>query len=302
MAEERLIDDDKDRKYKIRKNADGEEELVIDESGEEDGVEIPVFEVPYADEDDEDAAVLTPEQYAERERIKKEEEEARAKRAEQLLETAKQKLAAGDMEGAQYDVSRAEEYLKNGEVYCLMLKAYTRNFHDYTALEYAKTAADGVKAHASTEQKADLKKCSKGLKDKIAEVKAASDDLSARNEEKKTERREFFAAEKKKAQNLFLGAVVPFVALAICAIVLATNMFAAENGAFLIATIVVAAFAAVALVFTLITARKFLSSLRNVRLNEKDSATKLGREYEKSKKLLESLNEILNSFEENDIS
>ena len=142
----------------------------------------------------------------------------------------------------------------------------------------------------------------KGLKDKIAEVKAASDDLSARNEEKKTERREFFAAEKKKAQNLFLGAVVPFVALAICAIVLATNMFAAENGAFLIATIVVAAFAAVALVFTLITARKFLSSLRNVRLNEKDSATKLGREYEKSKKLLESLNEILNSFEENDIS
>ena len=30
MAEERLIDEDKDRKYKIRKNADGEDELVID--------------------------------------------------------------------------------------------------------------------------------------------------------------------------------------------------------------------------------------------------------------------------------
>ncbi|MDE6868362.1 MAG: hypothetical protein K2J83_04385, partial [Clostridia bacterium] len=85
-------------------------------------------------------------------------------------------------------------------------------------------------------------------------------------------------------------------------IVLATNMFAAENGAFLIATIVVAAFAVVALVFALITARKFVSSVRNVRLNEKDSATKLGREYEKSKNLLESLTEILNSFEENDIS
>ncbi|MDE6868223.1 MAG: hypothetical protein K2J83_03665, partial [Clostridia bacterium] len=215
MAEERLIDDDKDRKYKIRKNADGEEELVIDEGGEEDEVEIPVFEVPYAEEDDEEAAVLTPEQYAERERIKREEEAARAKKAEQLLAEAKQKLASGDMEGAQYDLSRAEEFLKNGEVYCLMLKAYTRNFHDYTALEYAKKAADGVKTYASDEQKADLKKCGKGLKDKIAEVKSATDGLCAQNEEKKTERREFFAAEKKRAQNLFIGAIVPFAALVI---------------------------------------------------------------------------------------
>ena len=35
MAEERLVDDDKDRKYKIRKNADGEDELVIDAAPEE---------------------------------------------------------------------------------------------------------------------------------------------------------------------------------------------------------------------------------------------------------------------------
>ena len=35
MAEERLIDDDKDRKYKIVKNADGEDELVIDGAPDE---------------------------------------------------------------------------------------------------------------------------------------------------------------------------------------------------------------------------------------------------------------------------
>ena len=34
MAEERLIDDDKDKKYKIRKNADGEDELYIDDTEE----------------------------------------------------------------------------------------------------------------------------------------------------------------------------------------------------------------------------------------------------------------------------
>ena len=58
MAEERLIDDDKDRKYKIRKNADGEEELIVidPEDGEEEGSDIPVFNVPVYDEDDEEAA------------------------------------------------------------------------------------------------------------------------------------------------------------------------------------------------------------------------------------------------------
>ena len=37
MAEERFIDDDKNRKYRIRINEAGEEELEIIDSGEEDG-------------------------------------------------------------------------------------------------------------------------------------------------------------------------------------------------------------------------------------------------------------------------
>ena len=35
MAEERLIDDDKDKKYKIRKNEKGEDELYLSEESEE---------------------------------------------------------------------------------------------------------------------------------------------------------------------------------------------------------------------------------------------------------------------------
>ena len=42
MAEERLIDDDKDKKYKIRKNADGEDELYIDDTEEETVSDEPV--------------------------------------------------------------------------------------------------------------------------------------------------------------------------------------------------------------------------------------------------------------------
>ena len=52
MAEERLIDDDKDRKYKIRVNEDGEEELIIaPQTAAEEAAEID-FEVPDFDDDD----------------------------------------------------------------------------------------------------------------------------------------------------------------------------------------------------------------------------------------------------------
>ena len=79
MAEERLIDDDKDRKYKIRKNENGEEELVISpQDGEEENAEEVSFEVPDFDTDDEEAAVMTPEQLAARQRQREEEEARRA--------------------------------------------------------------------------------------------------------------------------------------------------------------------------------------------------------------------------------
>ena len=78
MAEERLIDDDKDRKYKIRRNADGEDELIIDDTETpDDESDIPVFDIPVYLEDDDEAALLTPEQLAERERMRAEEQSAR---------------------------------------------------------------------------------------------------------------------------------------------------------------------------------------------------------------------------------
>ena len=93
MAEERLIDDDKDRKYKIRKNADGEDELIIDDTTDEDETDIPVFAVPEA-EDDEEAAVLTPEEFAERQRQREEEERLLNEKIALSVAEARKKLAA----------------------------------------------------------------------------------------------------------------------------------------------------------------------------------------------------------------
>ncbi|MDE5721322.1 MAG: hypothetical protein K2I30_01080 [Clostridia bacterium] len=299
MAEERLIDDDKDRKYKIRKNADGEDELYIDDTPDEDeDVILPVFAVPYDDEDDEDAATLTPEQFAERERIKREEKEARDKKVAALCAESQEKLLKSDFEGALYAAAQAEDAdPKCGKAYCLKLKALSRNFTDYTAVEQCREAADGVREYADGESKSELKNSAAGLKNRIEEVKAEADVLSEKNEAAKAERRATFKADAKRAMYFFIAAAVPFAVLAILTIVFACNMFANEQGAFLIATIVCGALTAVALIFAALTARRFALTSRRLRLNERDNSTKLGREYKNKAEELESLNAIYNSFD-----
>ena len=78
-------------------------------------------------------------------------------------------------------------------------------------------------------------------------------------------------------------------------------LFSADNGIYLILTIVFAALTFVVLVCTLITLRKFLDASRTVKLNEKDSSTKLGREYLRTKTECDYIKRILASFE-NDLS
>lgn len=170
MAEERLIDDDKDRKYKIRKNADGEDELIIDDTPDEDETDIPVFAVPEAD-DDEEAAVLTPEEFAERQRQREEEERLLNEKIALSVAEARQKLAVGNYEGALFAVNNAAELKSDdGEINCLKLAVLTRNFTDFTAVNDCSEAADGVREYASAEMKAELSKRACGLKKRIAEV------------------------------------------------------------------------------------------------------------------------------------
>ena len=73
-------------------------------------------------------------------------------------------------------------------------------------------------------------------------------------------------------------------------------MFADENGAFLIATIVLGAFTLIAFICTLVGANRFWTASRQVKLNEADTSTKAGREYLESKKQCELLESIYTSF------
>ena len=300
MAEERLIDDDKDRKYKIRKNADGEDELVIDDTQTpDDESDIPVFDIPVYLEDDDEAAVLTPEQLAERERIRSEEEAARAEKIKSALEKAELKLEEGDFESALYAVGKVNGIADgNGDYYFLKLKILSRNFTDFQSLSECAETAGGVKEFSSSEQKQALKSISTVYETRANEAEKTAAALKEENERKKSERRSVFAERKTKAQRNLLVTVLPFLAFVVLAIVFATRLFSAENGTFVVLTIVFSALAAIVFVAVLFTLRKFLEAARNVKLNELDSSTKLGREYLETQKQYEYLKRILDSFDD----
>lgn len=293
MAEERLMDDDKDRKYKIRKNADGEDELVIENPPEEEDEEEVGFEVPEFETDDEEAAVMTPEQLAAREKARSEEAERRRKKVENGLFKAGAYIAEEEFDNALYVLSEIEELTAdNADAAVLKLKALTRNLTYFSmSAEAAKTAVT-VEKFATAEQKAELLAASEKLTARIDELKLKSEELNAENEERKAERREVFAERRKKAVLWFTVTAVPFVAFLVLAVVFATMIFARQDGVNVVLTIVFAALALVTFIATVITLRGMLQALRNSRLNEKNSATKLGREYEAARTELEQLTRI----------
>lgn len=280
MAEERLIDTDKDKKYRIRKNADGEDELYIDESGEAGDVEEVAFDVPDETETDDDISVYTPEQL---EAIRKQEEQERAEREAALngfIANARKDCAENKFAtAADYLEKAAEIDPENGEIYALRLVAYTRNFTDYSQIIVAEEFCDEVESYTSAETKAELFKISStGLEDNIKKLRARVSELNEENEKHKAERALKFVADRNRALVIFCLLFAAFAVFTGLAIYYATVIHAVPDNSNLIKAIVLAALAAVAFICTVFSARGLITAYRRVRLNKRNTATKLGRE------------------------
>lgn len=295
MAEERLVDDDKDRKYRIRKNEHGEEELVMIDPDEEEAVDdLPVYSV-ITDEDD---------GFTEEERIEKnaERQQAILAKAEELKAAAREKLSADDFDGAKISLEQAAEITEyDGELYYLQLKTYSRNLTDFSDLEAIVGAADGVREYSSDEQKAELDTLCQPLKVRIKEFSDKCAVLGEENERGKAERRETFVKDRKRKIIFFACTAVPFAVFAVLAIVFASMIFNDKHGLYVAPTIVCGALALVALIASLFTLNRLITANRKVKLNEKNSSTKVGREFAECNEELENLNKIYLSFK-NDIS
>lgn len=297
MAEERLIDDDKDRKYKIRKNEDGEDELVIDDAPEEEETEEIGFEVPELEADDEEAAVMTPEQLAARDKAREEAEAARLKGIADRTAHARELISAGKFTDACFVLDEAEALGKDGGVYSLKVFALTKNFSDYTACAECAPAVEGVKEFASEEIKAEIAPYADGVKSAREELLKEVETLSAENEAKKAERGEVFAAKKKKYFIWFAVTAIPLVIFAILAAYFGANMHSRYDHTYMIMCFVFIGVAALFFIATLFTAHKLWDSAKLLKLNSKNSSTKLGREYEAKKAQLNLIESIIAAYD-----
>ncbi|MBE7088510.1 MAG: hypothetical protein E7370_03195 [Clostridiales bacterium] len=300
MAEERLNDLDKDKKYRIRKNEDGEEELYFAGDEDEEEEEFAEFEVPEFAYDNEDMVTMTPEQLHAAMEEARVAEEKRAQKIEALKQSAITAMEEGDFVRAEAD---SDEGIITDETeglfYCIKLRTLCSDFSDLSLLKDCADIADGVKKYATDEQKEQLLQISAGKLDleyqkKKQEVAKIKDE----NEQKKAERRVKFLAKRNRSLALFLCFAVPFAISLILTIVFGSQMYAREDGLNLVLTIVFGAVAAFFAIFTVIFARFLVSSVRMVRLNERDTSTKLGRKFleeEASLSLLERIYTAINT-------
>ena len=300
MAEERLIDDDlnKDKKYRIRKNADGEDELYIDDTVEEEAPDLEAisFSVPeFSDGDGE----LTPDQIAAAE----EEMQVRAERIKSALsvnlEKAQAKLAEEDFDGALNFAEAALQISPSSGVACaIKLKALTKNFADFECTDDCTAAAEMVAANCNAEQKAELAELSAPLENRIMRMEEQAAAMHVEVEEKKSERRKVFLEDRKKSVKWFSFTAVPFFACLVIAIAFASVMFAREDGTNLILAIIFAGLAALFFIATLVTSHKMWGDMKKLSLNEKNSSTQLGRDYESMLSDIKKLNTVLHSFKQ----
>lgn len=276
MAEERLFDDDKDRKYKIKVNENGEEELVIAVGEEE--TEAP--EVTLSDYPEEEPRIQTDEQLEELKKLEEAERKEREEVATELCDRAAKDCRASKFATALDNLESAEELCPDmGEIYALRLVAYTKNFTDFTQITKAAEGADKIAENLDEQRKAELYKLSHAkIEANVTSLRNEITALDKQNEEKKAERREKFTKDRNTALIYFAVALVLFIGLAATAIYYSTIIFTVNTGKYIAYTAVFGVLSLVALVGIVISARLLLTACRRLSLNKRNISTQLGRD------------------------
>lgn len=271
MAEERLIDDDKDKKYRIRKNADGEDELYIDDSGEE-KIEEVTFVV---EEDAQDMQSDYDYRYAQTE----DEDAQKIEKVNKYIQCARKDCEEGRFATAADYLEKAIELdEENGEVYALELIIYTRNFTDYSSVKEAAGYSSELKKYTSAETKQGLfAKAETALEENINRLQKTVETLSQENQSQKAVRAKKFVADRNRFAIVFSIALAMFFALGGLSFYCYLNVHTVKTNAYLVATIVLMVVAIIVLIISGIVLSKLITACRRVRLNNKDTSTELGR-------------------------
>lgn len=280
MAEERLIDTDKDKKYRIKVNENGEEELVV-EGGEAEQAEIE--EVMFAAPEEvveSDDSLLTPEEIEQRRRREEEERAERQRKTEELLAKARSESLLYRYATALEYIEKAEELDgENGEAQALKLVAYTRNFTDYSQIVPAAANVEKLVEYTSHERKEELLKVAQpSLEGEIARLRTTVSAMNKENEEKKAERAVRFNRDRNIAIGIFCALAAVLIVFAALTGYYATLIYTVPTNKYLTVTCVLAGAALIALFAVAFAARQLNITCRRVRLNKRNTTTQLGRD------------------------
>ncbi len=272
MAEERLIDRDKDEKYRIITNEKGEEELIIKEDEPAEPEEIDYY---YEEENE-----LTEEQ---RLALEREAEEARLKKERDIIafrESARRDVVEGKFATAMDAILALEDLdAADGEIYCLKLRAVTQNFTDFSDEPSISSAAAEVNSNATAMQRKEIyDEYGEALK-ALREQKGA--EYAEVNEKFKAEqqaRRDILKPRRRVALIRFGIAIGAFLVFLITALCFSSIMFSNKEGTFIYVTVAFAILAFICLVIGVIFAKGLINAVRMYNKNERDNTSKLGRE------------------------
>ena len=297
MAEERFIDEDKDRKYRIRRNEQGEEELeIIDPEAEQEALEEAYngFEVPEFEEDDEEAVNMTPEQLFLARKKREEEHEQTLAKAAALYEKACALKEDGQDEYALVTLDTAQKTSpEEWRVYPMQLELISKAFTDFSRLDECMDVLESYNEYVPEAARAEFsQKYSKAVEAELSAARAECDRIGAQNEEGRAGRRQKFRAQRKAALIHLLYAAVPFIIFLCLGIGFSTIMFAAKNGVYLILTIVFFAIAAASLIACVVLVRPLAKAINRLRINESDLSTALGRQHAECVERADKLKEL----------
>lgn len=294
--ERRVLEEDELRTIKVKRNADGGIEDVIDPLAEgikeEDELVIEIEE-PESDEYDEDLVGLTPEQMkAEILRREQAEKEAR-KKHDELLGEGQARLNEEDFEGAVPFFVQALLYDgESKEAKRGLWQARTRNFTDDKPFYEEETALEAAQSDGET--KAYLRaQVGERLSADRAKLEEEAAPLRERVSEGQKKRRGAFQANRKYYLLRFSVFAIAAVLFLIGGGISASFLVRTTGSAPLICLICFAVLAVAAAIVALLFSRKLVVASRLCRANEKLSSTEEGATLELLERKLDCLKLVL---------
>lgn len=277
--EERIIDDEKDRKVRLKKTEDGYVDVTDDKETDGDEVEFeyPLFET---DEDDEELAGLTPEEAIALRKKREEEAAARWAEYETLCQEGEKQLEDGNFALAEKTFEKALGL--DGKATAASVgywRAKTENFANPDVLieEYVEAGIENLEYDLGYEAAEEVKeKYASVFQRRYEELSEQEQPLAKTVEENKLRRRAILKPRLKSAWIWFAIAALPMLVLLAVTALFALKNFTTPDNQYVPITIGFGAAFGVAFIVFAVVSNKLINTYRIYRANERTSATEEG--------------------------